>query len=172
MVFEMLFVRQAYQQALAHELRKIVRTLRAHPSDRLDERQPGCAVSARDLALELVQRVRRIDDIAWAGAVALPRPAISTRGELLLELETAWLGTHAALVQLPSTHWSEVIAAPAEFATFRQARRGELLWLALRELVRHSRHLAQHVRGGCAGGGRHRSEPKPRNPVDEFAASA
>ena len=164
MIFEMYFVRQAYTQMLAHELKKIVRMLRAFPLERFDERELGCVDSARELALGFVHHVRRIDEIAYDRGGALPQPGVRSRGEILLELETAYLGAHTALLTLPATRWGDVVAAPPGLSHWRQARRGELLWLALRELIRHDRHFALHMRGISHGGGGVRREPM-RDPV-------
>jgi hypothetical protein len=69
----------------------------------------------------------------------------------MLELETAFLGAHTALATLPAPRWMDVVPAPIGFSTLRQGRRGELLWLALRELIRHHQHFALHVRGAVHG---------------------
>src|SRR5262245_49965030 len=173
MVFEMLFVRQAYTQVLAHELKKIVRMLRAFPVEQFDDRTLGCADSARELAMDFVLHVRRIDEIAHGRAAAPVRPGIRSRGEILLDLETAWLGAHAALTTLPALRWGDVVSAPAELWPCRQARRGELLWMALRELIRHDRHFALHRRGQAhGGGGGTRREVTPEQVLDAIAIGA
>ena len=153
MVFEMFFVRQAYTQILAHELKKTVRMLHAFPTERFDEREQDCGASARELAMGFVARVRRIHEIAYGPGTHLVRTRVPSRGEILLALESAFLGAHSALATLPATRWQEVIQAPIGLPTLRQARRGELLWLSLRELIRHSRHFALHVRSVTHGGG-------------------
>jgi hypothetical protein len=147
MVFEMFFVRRAYAEILAHELKKTVRMLRAVPAERFDVREAGCGASARELAMGVVRHVRRIDEIACGGGARPFRPDVPSRGEIMLELETAFLGAQAALAMLPSARWAEVIPAPIGLPALRQGRRGELLWLALRELIRHDNHFAAHVRG-------------------------
>lgn len=146
MVFEMFFVRRAYAQILAHELRKTVRMLRAVPDDRFDAREAGCGASARELAMGIVRHVRRIDEIAYGFASRPMRASVPGRGEILLALESAFLGAQAVLATLPAARWAEVVPAPIGFSTIRQGRRGELLWLALRELIRHDHQLAVHVR--------------------------
>jgi hypothetical protein len=153
MVFEMFFVRQAYTQVLAHELRKIVRMVRAFPTQRFDEREPGCGESARELAVGFIHHVRRIDEIAYGGWPRSQRHGVPSRGEILLELETSFLGAHTALATLPPPRWADVIPAPQGLSKLAQARRGELLWLALRELIRHDRHFALHMRNVIHGDG-------------------
>ena len=153
MVFEMFFVRRAYTQVLAHELKKVVRMLRAIPVERFDAREPGCGASARELAMGFVQRVRRIHEIAYGAGAHPVRTRVPSRGEILLALESAFLGAHCALATLPGARWEEVVPAPIGLPTLRQARRGELLWLSLRELIRHSHHLALHVRNVTHGDG-------------------
>src|SRR5262249_9061361 len=135
MVFEMLFVRQAYTQVLAHELKKIVRMLRAFPVERFDERALGCADSARDLAMDFVHHVTRIGGPPQGRAAHPPRAGHRSRGQVLPDLETPFPGPHGGLPTLPGMRWGDVVAAPAELWPCRQARRGELLWMALRELI-------------------------------------
>jgi hypothetical protein len=93
-----------------------------------------------------VQRVRRIHEIAYGPGTHTVRTTAPSRGEILLALESAFLGAHSALATLPGARWEEVIPAPIGLPMLRQARRGELLWLSLRELIRHGRHFALHVR--------------------------
>lgn len=145
MVFEMFFVRRAYAAILGHELKKTVRMLRTVPAERFDVRETGCGASARELAMGVVRHVRRIDEIAYGGGARPFRPDVPSRGEILLELETAFLGAQAALAMLPTARWAQVIPAPIGLPALRQGRRGELLWLALRELIRHNHEFATHV---------------------------
>ena len=151
MVFKAFLVRQAYAQVLAHELKRVLRMLRAFPLERIDAREPGCGESARELAMGVVRHVRRIDEIAYGFATHPMRTAVPSRGEILLALESAFVGAHAALATLPAARWADVIPAPIGFSTLRQARRGELLWLALRDLIRHNHHFALHARGTVHG---------------------
>ena len=153
MVFEMSLVRRAYAEVLAHELKKTVRMLRAVPSERFDTRESGGDASARELAMGVVRHVRRIDEIAFGGGARPFRADVPSRGEILLELETAFLGAQAALATLPAARWAEVIPAPIGLPALRQGRRGELLWLALRELIRHDQQFAAHVGRATRSGG-------------------
>ena len=152
MVFEMSIVRRAYAEILAHELKRTVRMLRAVPAERFDQRESGGDASARELAMGVVRHVRRIDEIAFGGGTRAFRPDVPSRGEILLELETAFLGAQAALATLPATRWAEVVPAPIGLPALRQGRRGELLWLALRELIRHDQLFAAHVRKATRSG--------------------
>ena len=152
MVFEMSLVRRAYAEILAHELKKTVRMLRAVPADRFDTRESGGDESARELAMGVLRHVRRIDEIAFGSGTRAFRPDVPSRGEILLELETAFLGAQAALAMLPAERWREVIPAPIGLPAIRQGRRGELLWLALRELIRHDHEFHAHVRSVSQGG--------------------
>ena len=165
MVFEMFFVRRAYAEILAHELKKTVRMLRTVPPERFDAREADCGASARELAMGVVRHVRRIDEIAYGGGARPFRPDVPSRGQILLELETAFLGAQAALATLPAARWAEVVPAPIGLPALRQGRRGELLWLALRELIRHDHHIAVHVRGIL----RVASSTRPQAPVGGLA---
>jgi len=172
MVFEVPFVRRAYTQVLAHEFKKVVRMVRAFPAERFDERSTGCGESARELAAGFVHRVRTIDDLAYAGAGPLSRPVFRTRGELLLELETAFLGAHTSLAGLSAAEWAELIPSPAGLAVGERSRRGELLWLALRDLITHDRHFARHMTGDCPDRGGPRRQVTPERVLDEIAIGA
>ena len=175
MVFEMFFVRQAYKQILAQELKKTVRMLHAFPTERFDEREQDCGASARELAMGFVARVRRIHEIAYGPGTHEVRTCAPSRGEILLALESAFLGAHGALATLPATRWEEVIPAPIWTPMLRQARRGELLWLSLRELIRHGRHFALHVRNITHDGAVTGPKPvlvAPSAPVGELVFGA
>jgi len=174
MVFEVPFVRRAYTQVLAHEFKKVVRMVRAFPPERFDERATGCGESARELAAGFVYRVRAVDDLACAsmGLLSLSRPAFRDRGELLLELETAFLFAHTALASLSAAQWAELIPDPVGLAVGQRSRRGELLWLALRDLIAHDRHFARHMTGDCPDSGRPRRLVTPERVLDEIAIGA
>jgi len=152
MVFELGLVQRAYLQVLEHQLKRVLQTLRGFPADRLDERRKGCAASLRELAAEFVNRVHRIDEIAYGRPILRPQIERRSRVEILLDLETAYLGARAVLVAMPPARWAELVPAPAGLAPIVQARRGELLWFALRDLIRHHRHLTLHTRGVCRNG--------------------
>jgi hypothetical protein len=153
MVLELQFVRNTYSQVLAHEMKKVLRMVRQYPDDRLDQREDACGHTARELAEVTVEHLRRIHEIASdepaAPAPNGPRP----RGAILLDLESSFLAASSSLASLPRACWSEIIAAPPGLASWTQARRGELLWLALREMGQHHRHLANHMKFECQGGG-------------------
>ena len=165
--------RKAYAEALEHEVKRVVRTVRAFPAERFEERDPECQRSARELAGEFVAHVRGIEEISY-GRIAPNIPAASrTRAGILLELETAAMGASAALLTLPAARWGEVMEAPTALTPWRQARRGELLWLALREMVHHYRHFALHLRAARpdSGGARGRTTPG-LEPIDKLAFGA
>ena len=179
MVFQMSFVRRAYTQVLTCELKMIVRMLRAVPAERLDAHDPDCGTSARELAMGIVAWVRRINEIACGSDANTVRSHVRSRGEILHALESAFLGAHSALTTLPATHWQEVIPAPIGLPTLRQARRGELLWESLRELIRHGRHFGLHASGATAGGSaeslvgsKHVPAPTPEAVAEELAFGA
>ncbi len=153
MVLELQFVRKAYTQVLAHQMKRVLRVVRQYPHDRFDQREPACGQTARELAEGCVARLRRIDAIACGDIAPLPPLGPCTRGTILLDLETSYLSAHSALLSLPAAHWSEVVTTPPGLRYWMQARRGELLWLALREMARHQQHLASHMRCECQGDG-------------------
>ena len=171
MSFEMHAERQAYAEVLEHELKQVVRMLRAFPVDRFELRDPECGHSARELALQFVAHANGIEDIASRSVMPHEPITACTRTDIQLKFETAALGAYAALLTPCAGRWDELLEAPASLAPWRHARRGELLWIALRAFVRHDRHFAIHLRAaGHDDGGRrtHRS----RVPVDTFAIGA
>ena len=151
MVFETQFVRKAYAQRLAHEMRLAVRMLRAFPIEQFDDRDTGCGRTARELAEGFISHLGRLDAIATDSDWTMTPRTSRTRGSILLDVETCYLGAHAAIETLSSTCWSEVVRSPRGLSPWGHARRGELLWMALRNLIRHSRHFEQHHRSACRG---------------------
>ena len=137
--------RQAYTEVLQHEVKKVVRMVRAFPPHALEARHPDCGMSARELAGGFVRHVRRIEELASGERPESPYAEARTRGGLLLEFELASASAQETLHRVPPFRWGEVVEAPQDLAPWRQGRRGELLWLALREMVRHSRHFARHL---------------------------
>ena len=150
MLFESPFVRKAYSQMLTNEMKKVVRSLRAFPVERLDARENGCGRSARDLAEGFIAHLRRLDSLASGTDWAVPVRGERSRGVILLELEACFLSVHASLDMTSPASWSEVIPSPLGLSPWSQARRGELLWMALRNLIRHGRHFTLHVRAACS----------------------
>ena len=170
MVLELQFVRNSYAQLLAHEMKKVLRLVRHYPPERFDRVEDACGNSARELAEVSVAHLRRIERIAtdepMAPVTLGPRP----RGEILQDLETSFLNVHSSLTSLPRSHWGEIVRTPPGLDHWTQARRSELLWLALRQMAGHHRHLAMHSRLECRGdgedGGRRRNAPElPIEPV-------
>lgn len=168
MVFESPFVRKAYIQMLRNEMKKVVRTLRAFPIERLDARDSGCGRSARELAEGFIAHLRRLDALASGTDWAVPVRGERSRGAILLELEACYLSVHASLETISAAHWTEVIASPMGLSPWSQSRRGELLWMALRNLVRHSRHFMLHARVACPAPQFDGSDGGSRVPVSEI----
>ena len=144
-MFELQSERQAYLEVLLHESKKVVRMVRAFPVHSLHHRHPDCGMTAIDLAGAFVRHVRRIEELASGRPAGSPFAAERTRGGLLMEFELALESTCSVLTRQSAERWADVIDAPADLAPWRQGRRGELLWMALRELSRHSRHFARHL---------------------------
>ena len=175
MVLELQFVRNTYTQVLAHEMKKVLRMVRQYPENRFDERHDACGHTARELAELSVEHLRRIESIASDEPEAFGSSGPRPRGAILLDLETSFLRARSSLASLPRGCWSEVIAAPPGLASWTQARRGELLWLALREMAHHHRHFANHVKLGCQVGPHDdggRRVNAPGLPIDPVAVGA
>jgi hypothetical protein len=168
MVYESPFVRKAYIQMLTNEMKKVVRSLRAFPVERLDARETGCGRSARELAEGFIAHLRRLDALASGSDWALPVREDRSRSVILLELEACFLSTHASLDMISPASWSEVIPSPLGLSPWSQARRGELLWMALRNLIRHSRHFTLHVRAACSAPKINGFDGGSRVPVSEI----
>lgn len=162
--------RQAYTEVLQHEVKKVVRMVRAFPPHSFDERHPDCGMSARELAGGFVRHMRRIEELASGVRPESPYAESRTRGGLLLEFELASASAQETLLRVPPFRWGEVMDAPQDLAPWRQGRRGELLWLALREMVRHSRHFARHLGESRDGGDGDARRMDP--PVETIGLSA
>jgi hypothetical protein len=175
MVLELQFVRNTYTQVLAHEMKKVLRLVRQYPENLFDRREDACGHTARELAELSVEHLRRIEAIASDEPAAPAAEHSRPRGAILLDLETSFLAARSSLASLPRGCWSEIVAAPPGLASWTQARRGELLWLALREMGQHHRHLANHMRLECQGGpyddGGRRADT-PELPMETVAAGA
>ena len=175
MSYELSSERQAFAEVLEHEIKKVVRMVRAFPTARFERHHPECGRSACELAADFGRHMRRIEQLASGRLAEPPRGSMRARGEILLDLELAYLGAHMALRAMPPFRWAEVIDAPAGLAPWRQARRGELLWLALREMVRHERHFGVHLgaaQGGDEGPGHHDGgSPRRERPLRELLES-
>lgn len=144
--------RQAYIDVLQHETNKIIRMVRAFPAHTFDRRHPDCGMSAHELTAGFVRHARRIEALCGSGSNGSEFAEARTRGGLLLEFELACTHVREALEHMPAFRWAAVMDAPAGLAPWRQGRRGELLWLALRELSRHSRHFSRHLGEAGQGG--------------------
>jgi hypothetical protein len=175
MVLEMQFVRRTYSQVLAHEMKRVLRMVRQYPHERFDQRETACGHTARELAEASVVHLRCIDALASDEPIARASKGTRPRGTILLDLETSYLSAHSSLASMSRGCWSEIVAAPAGLATWSQARRGELLWLALRQMANHHRHFANHMRFECQGGGDDgggRRADTPEMPIESVAVGA
>ena len=175
MVLEMQFVRNTYSQLLAHEMKKVLRMVRQYPHDRFDLREDACGHTARELAEVSVAHLQRIEAIAtdepMPPAPIGPRP----RGAILEDLESTFLSARTSLTSLPRSHWAEIVRTPPGLVFWTQARRSELLWLALREMAQHHRHFSMHSRHECNGGGHDdggRRADTPEIPIETAALGA
>jgi hypothetical protein len=171
MVFETRFVRKAYIQMLTNEMKKVVRSLRAFPVERLDARDTDCGRSARELAEGFIAHLRRLDALASGSDWAVPVRGERSRGVIMLEIEACYLSAHASLDTISPASWSEVIPSPLGLSPWSQARRGELLWMALRNLIRHGRHFTQHVRAACSAPKFEGFDGGSRVPVSEIESA-
>lgn len=167
-VLELASEREAYAEVLEHEVKKVIRMLRAFPAGGFEQPGPNGGAKALELAGEFAARVRRIEELASVRRAEPAPSAGRTRLGVIQDLETACMGSVLALDAMPPYRWHEVIAAPAGLAPWGQARRGELLWLALHDLVRHERRFAIRLRSARDRGEGPRyaaCAPEPRIPL-------
>lgn len=167
-VLELASEREAYAEVLEHEVKKAIRMLRALPAGDFERRDPDGCATALELAGEFAARVRRIEELASVRRAEPAPSAGQTRPGVIQDLETACMGGVLALDAMPPYRWHEVIAAPAGLAPWGQARRGELLWLALHDLARHQQRFALRLRSARdrGDGPRHAAcAPEPRIPL-------
>ena len=138
--------RQTFIEVLDHESQRIIRMVRSFPVAQFERRHADCGMSAHDLVTGFVRHARRLESLAKGPEVGDPFASARTRGGLLLEYELAVTHVRETLAEMPAFRWSELMPAPRDLAPWDQGRRGELMWLALREMSRHARHFARHLR--------------------------
>jgi hypothetical protein len=101
----------------------------------------------RTMALTLVRHECLIRDVIEgpsdkSGARA---PAPAWGGELLAAYERAHRETSDSLARLTNDQWEEMIEGPANMLFWPAVRRGELMWMALRDLVEQVERLIERV---------------------------
>jgi hypothetical protein len=127
--------------------------VRHYPHDRFDQVEGACGNTARELAEVSVAHLRRI--AAISSDEPMPPASIEPRhrGAILEDLESGFLNVHSSLTSLPRSHWGEIVRTPPGLDFWTQARRSELLWMALRAMAEHHKHFAMHSRLQCNGRG-------------------
>ncbi len=121
---------------------RALRMIRRFPAERLDDRAPDCGHSGRELALEFLERAWVIEGIVRPPFRRLAAPV--TIHDLSAALEDSLARSLELLALFNGHQWNETVRGPLPG---ERGRRAELLWLALRDLRRHSEHFAIHLRG-------------------------
>ena len=135
--------RQLLTEALEREFGNALRMLKAYPAERLDDRPADCPRSGREMAWALVERERRMHYVLCGPAAGLDAHAPESLAAILAAYESAHHETRAALTP---AQWREPLHGPVGMGPWERARRGELLWMAWKDLVHHAAHLAVHLR--------------------------
>lgn len=138
--------RQLLTGVLEREFRNAVRMMRAFPAAHVDDIPNDCSRSGRDLAWAFVERERLMHYVVRGQMGAMGQPAPPTLHDILTAYEDAHHETRTALLRLSPELWSETIRGPAGIGVWERGRRGELLWMAWKDLVHHSTHFAAHLR--------------------------
>ena len=145
MNLEMVSERQALAEVLEQQVKELARLVRAFPRERFHVRHDACGRTPRDLAAALALQLRHMEELA-AGRPAWHVPGeLRTPGGIVSEMVSVHFELAATLRDMAPFRWHEVVPAGATVARVRQARRGELLWLELRELVRMGRQLGRQL---------------------------
>ncbi len=138
--------RGLFAQLLEREYRNTARMLRAFPRGRLDEKPADCPRSGRAMAWAFVERERLMLYVLRGRTTGIGVDAPASMDEILAAHAEAHRDTRTALSQVTAAQWDETLSGPAGLRHWERARRGELLWMALRELVHHGAHFAIHLR--------------------------
>jgi hypothetical protein len=134
-----------FAEVLEREFSNSMQMLREFPPDRLDDRPRDCEKSARDLAIGFLERERTIHHVLRGRPTDRVAPPSSLM-EIVGNYEQAHRETRETLASLTTEDWGESIRGPVGLGMWDRARRGELLWLALKELIAQDSHFAVHLR--------------------------
>jgi hypothetical protein len=138
--------RALFADGLEREFESGRRRLRSFPPDRVDETMADCPCTARQIAARMLEQQRAVLEIVVKGrSRTVPGPGASLL-ELLARYEAAHAEARLALAELSDAQWEETIETPPALSYGKQGRRGELLWLALRGMMRDGVHFSVHLR--------------------------
>ena len=135
-----------FTEVLEREFTSAMQMLREFPADRLDDRPRDCEKSARELAIGFLERERAIHHVLRGRPADRGAAAPSSLHEIVGTFEAAHRETRETLANLTAEDWGESIRGPVGLGMWDRARRGELLWLALKELIAQDSHFAVHLR--------------------------
>ncbi len=138
--------RGLFAQLLERECRNTTRMLKAFPRGRLDERPADCPRSGREMAWAFVERERLMLYVLRGRTTGIGVDAPASMDAILAAHAETHRDARDALAQVTAAQWDETLSGPAGLGHWERARRGELLWMALRELVHHGAHFAIHLR--------------------------
>lgn len=138
--------RRVLAEALEREFSKAIRMMRAFPYGCFNEEPTVCPRTGRDLAWGFVRREHLLHYVISGRMTEIAATAPSSLHEILVAYEEARRETRERLGLLTRDRWNEVLRGPAGLGRWERARRGELLWMALRDLVHHGEHFALHLR--------------------------
>lgn len=138
--------RSLLADVLEREYRNALRMLNAFPAHRLADRPPDCQRSARELAWAFVERERLMLYVLRGRTAGIGERAPDSLHAIVTEYESVHRESRAALARVTREQWQESIRGPVGLTGWERGRRGELLWMAWKELVHHVAHFACHLR--------------------------
>jgi hypothetical protein len=138
--------RALFSEIFEREFESWRRRLSSFPVDHADDRLTDCPCTARELAARLLERQRTLLDIVGGSGARIAPGRGASPSEMLGLYESAHAETRRMLAALSDTQWQETIASPVGLVLWERARRGELLWLGLKDLIRQGAHFGVHLR--------------------------
>jgi hypothetical protein len=138
--------RRLLLEVLEREFRSAVRMMRVFPPDRLDQHPTDCPLTARQLAWRFVEWERLVHYVLLGRTSGTALPAPGSMFEIVRAYEATHRETRAALLRMSQARWLETIRGPVSADRWERGQRGELLWMAWKELTLQGEHFAAHLR--------------------------
>ncbi len=141
---------QLFDDAFERECLNVQRLLRSFPVARLDDRLPGCHDSAREVAVRFVGHHHTLAQLVLGPSPGRLHVGPASLQRVHAELDESRRHLQRALARLAPAQWGELIRVSLAVGPWERARRGELLWIALKDMVREASHFAIHLRAALA----------------------
>jgi len=125
------------------EHRSTALMLRSFPRESFDVRFEG-GRSTREWALAFILQEQLLRAVCGGDPPATPAMWPASPEDIVSAYEDAHRQSCASLACLTEQEWNEALHSPDELGLCEPVRRGELLWIALEDLVDQVEQLAEH----------------------------